>query len=279
MKQSGGLMKKLFGGGAAEDVAHRSSAENIYHCCVHKTASQWIARILSAEETYRGCGLRTHRYQRELPGGADTRKISERTFDKPFPPHTIVTPIYVGWENFTAIPKPPSWRAFFVMRDPRDVLVSWYFSWKHSHPVMGDVGEQREKLKSNSEEDGLCYGIEQLSEQGLFAALRSWMDAPKQSANVAVFRYEDLIDVNQLAVFQKLFAHCDIAMTEPLLRELLAANSFAALAKGRERGTEDVTSHLRKGVHGDWKNHFTPRVRDAFRGATNDLVEVLGYEW
>ena len=74
MKQPGGLMKKLFGGGASDEIAHRSAAENIYHCCVHKTASQWIARILSAEETYRGCGLRTHRYQRELPGGADTRK-------------------------------------------------------------------------------------------------------------------------------------------------------------------------------------------------------------
>lgn len=276
--QSGGLMKKLFGG-KSDEVTHRSVAENVYHCCVHKTASQWIARILAAEEVYRGCGLRTHRYQRELPGGADTRKISERTFDKPFPPHTIVTPIYIGWENFSAIPKPASWRAFFVMRDPRDVLVSWYFSWKHSHPVMGDVGEQREKLQATTEEDGLCYAIDQLHEQGLFAALRSWLAAPKETANAAVFRYEDLIDVNQFAAFKTLFTHCDVAIADGDLRALLDANSFAALAKGRERGTEDVTSHLRKGVHGDWKNHFTPRVADAFRAKTGDLVEALGYLW
>jgi len=271
-------MKKLFGGGKTDEVMHRSVAENIYHCCVHKTASQWIARILAADETYRASGLHTYRYQRELPGGADIRKIGERTFDKPFPPHTIVTPIYIGWENFIAIPKPSSWRAFFVMRDPRDILVSWYFSWKHSHPVMSDIGEQREKLNAASEDEGLCYGIEQLHEQGLFAALRSWIDASKRSPNAAVFRYEDLIDANQLAVFQKLFAHCDIAMPEEKLREVLAANSFAALAKGRERGVEDVTSHLRKGVHGDWKNHFTPRVSEAFRATTGDLVETLGYQ-
>ena len=270
-------MKKLFGGGNAKEMTHRSAADNIYHCCVHKTASQWVARILDAEETYLACGLRTYRYQRELPGGADARKISERTFDKPFPARTIVTPIYIGWENFAAIPKPSAWRAFFIMRDPRDVLVSWYFSWKHSHRVMGDVGEQREKLQAMSEDDGLCYAVEQLHGQGLFAALRSWVSAPPQSANAAVFRYEDLIDANQLNTFQRLFTHCDIAMPEADLRALLAANSFAALAKGRERGVEDVTSHLRKGVHGDWKNHFTPAVEKKFRAVTGDLVEALGY--
>src|SRR5436190_15938066 len=105
-------------------VEYRSSSENIYHCCVHKTASQWILRILSAPETYRFSGLRAHAYQRELAGGADTRKVTERTFDKPFPRRTIVTPIYIDLKSFLAIPKPESFKAFFVMRDPRDILVS-----------------------------------------------------------------------------------------------------------------------------------------------------------
>ncbi len=256
----------------------RTEIENIYHCCVHKTASQWIARILAAQETYQGCGLRAYSYQRDLPGGSDTRKITERTFDRPFPVFSIVTPVYIGRDNFDALPKPDSWRAFTVVRDPRDVLVSWYFSWKHSHPVMGDVGEHREKLRAFSEEAGLCYAVRQLQERGLFTALASWTHHPRSPDRVAVFRYEDLVAEKQLATFEKLFAHCDIEMPRAKLEKLLADNSFTALTQGRARGIEDINSHLRKGTPGDWRNYFTPRVRDTFDSITGDLAVRLGYE-
>lgn len=272
-------LQKLFPdtGGTEPQVMSRSSADNVYHCCVHKTASQWLLRIFSEPDTYRFCGLQAYRYFRELPGGVDERKIKDRTFDKPFPERTIVTPLYIGLDNFRAIPKPNSWRGFFVVRDPRDILVSWYFSWKHSHPVMGDIGKQREQLASMNEAEGLCYGIDELEGNGLFAALRSWKGVLPGDPNLTVVRYEDLIDRDQFEEFRKLFAHCAIALPDDVLRRILQKNSFAAIAKGRERGKEDVTSHLRKGVHGDWKNHFTPQVEEKFRDVTGDLVETLGY--
>ncbi len=256
----------------------RSEVENIYHCCVHKTASQWIARILSAEEIYLGCGLRTYSYQRDLPGGSDTRKITDRTFDCGFPKASIVTPVYIGRENFRAFPKPRSWRAFAVVRDPRDVLVSWYFSWKHSHPVMGDVGEHRRKLHSFGQEDGLCYAVERLQERGLFTALESWNPLAPTCGSVAIFRYEDLIGETQLSTFERLFAHCDIAVSRPKLQKLLAENSFTTLTRGRKRGVEDIHSHLRKGTPGDWRNHFTARVKETFDGITSNLAARLGYD-
>ena len=255
----------------------RSGVENIYHCCVHKTASQWIAAILAARETYQACGLRAYSYQRDLPGGADPRKISERTFESPFPSFSIVTPVYIERGNFESLPKPESWRAFAVVRDPRDVLVSWYFSWKHSHPVMGDVGEHRERLQAFNEEAGLCYAIQQLAGRGLFQALESWANNPAPDDRVAVFRYEDLIGENQLATFESLFAHCDIDMPPRVIRKLLAANSFSAMTRGRARGTEDVQSHLRKGIAGDWRNYFTPQVNETFKTIVGDLPARLGY--
>lgn len=273
--------KRLLGGEDEKDaVAYQTPLENIYHCCVHKTASQWIAKILADDVTYRFCGLKTHRYQRELPGGADDRPIRERTFNRPFPHKTIVTPIYIGLENFLALPKPAAYRAFFVMRDPRDVLVSWYFSWKHSHQVMADVGERREQLQKMSGDEGLIYGIENLAADGLFNALRSWNQVRLAPATeLMVVRYEDLIDAEQFAFYQRLFAHCDIRIPEEPLRDLLQRHSFAALARGRDRGIEDVSSHLRKGIHGDWKNHFSPAVTEKFRNVTGDLIEALGYSW
>lgn len=278
MSPPGALIRAIFSRSRPVSVPRRSNVENVYHCCVHKTASQWIARILAAPETYLGCGLRTYSYQRTLPGGSDARKLTDRTFDRPFPTFSIVTPVYIGHDNFHALPKPASWRAFVVVRDPRDVLVSWYFSWKHSHPIMGDVGEQRERLSAFDEEAGLCYAVRQLQERGLFAALGSWVHAPAACERVAVFRYEDLVGDEQFATFEKLFAHCDIDMSRAVLKNLLKANSFTALTNGRQRGTEDIKSHLRKGMPGDWRNHFTPRVRETFQAMAGDLAMQLGYE-
>ena len=258
---------------------HVSAAENVYHCCVHKTASQWLRKILRDQRTYQYCGLDVYNYEEELPGGVDTRKITERTFDGAFPRSTIVTPIYIDLPGFQRLPKPESFRAFFVPRDPRDVVVSWYFSVKLSHKVMGLIGEVREKLQALPEEEGLQLVIGFVDSRGGFAALRSWQRGVSNDSRLRIFRYEDLTGDEQFATWRQLVAHCDIQMPDDVLREVLKEYAFSALTKGRERGAEDVKSHLRKGIHGDWKNHFTPIVEQKFRATTGGLVEELGYAW
>src|SRR5215212_3669825 len=79
----------------AVGTRHATDVENIFHCCVHKTASQWVRKILADERTYKYSGLEAYNYQRDWPGGVDTRPITERKFTEPFPTHTIVTPIYI----------------------------------------------------------------------------------------------------------------------------------------------------------------------------------------
>lgn len=258
---------------------HVSAAENIYHCCVHKTASQWLRKIFNDRRTYEACGLEVYNYEQELPGGVDTRPITERNFDAAFPSRTIVTPIYIDLPGFNRIPKPQNFRAFFVPRDPRDVVISWYFSVKVSHKAMGVIGGVREKLQAMSEEDGLQHVIEFVETRGLFAALRSWQQGAASDSRLKIFTYEDLTGTDQFKAWRELTHHCDIQIGDGELRQLLNDFAFSTLTKGRERGAEDVQSHLRKGVHGDWKNHFTPAVGQKFRAVTGTLVEELGYQW
>lgn len=258
---------------------HVSGIENVYHCCVHKTASQWLRKIFRDPRTYRYSGLEVYNYEQELPGGVDTRRITERTFDGAFPLRTIVTPIYIDLPGFERLPKPEKFRAFFVPRDPRDVVTSWYFSVKISHKVMNQIGEMRRVLQELPEEEGLQNVIEAVEREGLFAALQSWQRNASQDARLRIFRYEDLTDSNQFATWRQLMDHCDIRMPDDTLRELLAENAFSVLTKGRERGSEDVNAHLRRGVHGDWKTHFTSAVEKKFRDVTGSLVEELGYSW
>jgi hypothetical protein len=258
------------------EVSYRCTLDNVLHCTVQKCASQWIRQILSDSRTFQYCGLLAHQYQCGLPGGFDPRKLTERTFAQPFPTATIVTPIYIDFAGYQSIPKPASYRTFFVMRDPRDVVVSWYFSAKYSHVAHGDLVGIRHDLSRWPEVDGMRWVIDHLKSYGLFQAQRSWADAPSKDPNVMLIRFEDLVGGDQAAWFDRLFGHLDIRIPSEVQREMLQDHSFEMLS-GRARGHEDAHAHYRKGVAGDWQRHFDDRVLAHFSQAAGVVLELWKY--
>jgi hypothetical protein len=259
-------------------VARRSELRNVYHCCVHKTGSQWIRKILADPEVYRVTGLRPFAYAPRLPSDGKNRGYDQLRFESAFPRGTIVSPLYIDHPGFAAIPKPEPWRAFFIARDPRDVVVSWYFSTTHSHPTASNQSLQRTRVRLTgmSEEEGLVFTISSLRDYGLFDALEGWVRAAAASDEVLLVRYEDLIGETADEQWRRLLDHCDVHLGDAERRALLDRYSFERLS-GRRPGEEDPGSKLRKGVAGDWRNHFTPGVVEAFGEATGDLVRRIGY--
>lgn len=258
-------------------LAHRSLALNVYHLCVHKTASQWLRAICSDPAVYRHSGLLPYHYQSEQEGG-EGRPITQRSFDRPFPSRTIVSPLYIDFANFAAVPKAGAYRAFFVQRDPRDIVVSWYFSTRYSHPTKyGRLEGAREHLGQLPLEDGLMQCVDDLERMGLFAALRSWAPSTARDPNVMIVRYEDLVGPSAAAHFERVFLHCDIPLGRTALERLLQRYRFERMSGGRSKGEEDKKSKYRKGQPGDWVNHFTPRVTQKFEAVAGSLVAELGY--
>ncbi len=257
-------------------VRHHSEVRNIYHCCVHKTGSQWIRKVFADPAVYRATGLRTYAYGPRLDDVARSRTYQNISFDRPFSARRIVSPLYMPHDGFVALPKPEPWRAFFVTRDPRDVVVSWYFSSISSHPTNSSRGmqEARDHLATLDEERGLIDSIARLARYGLFDALGSWVGAG--GAEVMVVRYEDLIGDDRDHWWKRLLEHCHVPISDADRESLLARYSFQVLS-GRRPGQEDTGSKLRKGVAGDWRNHFTPAVEAAFAETTGGLVRRLGY--
>ena len=123
-------------------VDRRSEVRNIYHCCVHKTGSQWVRKVLADPAVYRETGLRTYAYGPRLDDGDRSRATAtSRSTDRSRPPHRLA-PVHALRRLHGAEQAGP-WRAFFVMRDPRDVVVSWYFSSISSHPTNSSRGLPR----------------------------------------------------------------------------------------------------------------------------------------
>jgi len=244
-------------------VVSRCEYQNIYHCAMQKTASQWIKALFSDPAVYRHSGLLPYvpRYYRWRS-------------PQPFPVNRAVLSLFASYERLASIPKPDRYRAFFVLRDPRDMVVSNYFSTRNSHAPMGDIPQVRSVLQEKPFKDGMLYLIGHLAEKGTFKALQSWATA-SSSETIGLFRYEDLTGERQAAEVDRLMRHCGIAIPSSELADLLARYSFARMRGGRR--SAGAVSHYRKGTAGDWRNHFDDDIHEAFAAATGNLVELLGY--
>jgi hypothetical protein len=240
-------------------VASRSDLANVYHVAVRKTASQWIKALFSDPIVYRYSGLLPY-----VP------RYYKWQHPEPPPRGRVALSMFLSYKKFETIPKPDRWRAFFVYRDPRDMVVSSYFSTLRTHGPMGDIPQLREELAGKSEKDGLIHLIGHLNKKGTFRALRSWATAAEDD-RIALFRYEDLTGEQQAAELDRLLRHCGIIVPPDDLATLRERYSFA-----RMRGGQAV-SHYRKGAAGDWQNHFDDDIYQAFATATGNLIELLGY--
>jgi hypothetical protein len=243
-------------------VEDRSPFVNVYHCAVRKTASQWVKSVFSDPIVYRRSGLVT--YDPRYYGWKDPRVC---------PPQRIGLSLYFPYKRYLKMPKPAEHRTFFIYRDPRDLLVSSYFSTRDSHTPMGDVLEVRSALRERSPKDGMLYLIEHLTRKGMFNAVRSWVEAPP-SETIRLVRYEDLTGERQFAEMDALMRHCGIAIPPEELTTLLDKYSFSRMNERKKAGE---ISHYRKGKSGDWRNHFDDDIEQAFRNATGNLLDILGY--
>jgi SAM-dependent methyltransferase len=237
---------------------NEKTCPTIFHVTHWKAGSQWIFKIL------REC----------TPDLIIPAQVAELQFlhDK-VQSGKVYPTVYVTKEQFDSVELPEDWRRFIVFRDLRDTLISGYFSMKISHPIISPrIAYQREILQDLNQEDGLIFLLDVFLNDSANIQ-RSWLDAGEP-----FLRYEDLIANDVEILTPILLDQCRLPVSREKLEEVIIANRFDRWTGGRERGQEDITSHARKGIAGDWKNYFTPRVERIFNAKYGDLIVRTGYE-
>jgi hypothetical protein len=168
----------------------------------------------------------------------------------------------------------PEFVGFHVIRDPRDAIVSGYFSHLYSHPEDGwpELAEHRHRLQQLDPDQGLHLEIE-WSAQFIDFVLEWRYDGP----NILELRMEDMV-VDTMRSWESILRHLGIDdLPDGYLGDVLTKFSFERLAGGRSPGEEDKKHHYRRGVPGDWRNYLTPAHLAAIRERYGDLNERLGY--
>jgi hypothetical protein len=271
----------------------------------HKCASMWVHGI--CEQVCLDLGLRLGCVFGEKEFGADLQRyVRERNVEF----------LLYGNADFHQVQRLPAenLRAFHYVRDPRDIVVSAYFSHRNSHSTDAwpELLEYREKLRSCSKEQGLFLELEFRSQQ--FQEMRSWKQL---TANGSIRRYQvEEVIARPYETFLEIFGWLGLLDQEHYsaskrLRFLLAKvgcrlerlmgsavhlpraisampaegllgivneRDFSRLSGGRRQGQADPGSHYRRGVHGDWLNHFSVEHLQVFKERYGDLVLQYGYE-
>ncbi len=230
----------------------------VFHITHRKAGSQWVAEILKQ------CAPSRFVTPKEFAG---------HFYDTPIKSGSIYAAVYAAKHDFDAVINLGSFphKKFVVIRDLRDTLISEYFSLKYSHPLIHErYRKWREILMGCDKTQGLLYIMDEiLPEYADFQ--RSWIDT-----DAWLIKYEDLIR-DEFKIFEKIIEHCQIAISQQRLSDIVCNNSFEVVT-GRRRGQEDLIAHQRKGIIGDWQNHFSDLVTEEFKERFGKILIKTGYE-
>lgn len=165
-----------------------------------------------------------------------------------------------------------------MVRDPRDVVTSHFHYVTEKHP-----GHRLHEHYRSLPDDGArlmasIRGVdgEHTRDGDPLEGIEEWMDrflAWNEQPYTAVLRFEDLIGPRgggsreaQVETVETVADHIGVDLTDEEV-DYVARNTFST-----------GSSTFRKGLIGDWRNHFEPEHVEAFKQAAGDHLLDLGYE-
>ena len=231
-----------------------------------KTGTTWVLKLIASLPGYRPAGnLRgeIEHYRRAAPGD-----------------------VFHGHDFFSAdlqtILDAAGIRRVLTVRDPRDQTVSRMFHLRREkrHPW-------HDQFVRLDDDDALLACIEGRDDEtlpGVRAMMRLTESWQIHDPVVTVVRYEDLLE-NPECNLRQVFERLGIPVSDALLRAIVARNRFRRLTVGRRfwqksrtHGESDERSHYRKGIRGDWMNHFRLRHKERFKQLAGETLIAWGYE-
>jgi hypothetical protein len=115
-----------------------------------------------------------------------------------------------------------------------------------------------------------------MEESTLLPELEQWFRTPLAYK----VRYEDL-KKQPVETLQGVLNYLGLAIDEKAIEKVVRAHSFKAKS-GRQAGEERKELPMRKGIVGDWRNHFDQECIATFKtareGRWNRLLVEMGYE-
>ena len=203
----------------------------------------------------------------------------------PFPQHSILPIGFPAVVHGHELPSNKFPLGVYVMRDGRDVMVSSYFHMRSDLQAGGNYSRYSAVFRN--------FDLHAPAQENLPKFIESQASVPLcrdgnwgkhvssyfllDHPGLKLLRYETL-RTEPVAAFAALIeAMTSGAVDENQVQESIGRFSFERLA-GRMPNSEDSNSYLRKGVIGDWRNHFNRASARIFDRHFGQALIRCGYE-
>lgn len=164
--------------------------------------------------------------------------------------------------------------ALYLVRDPRDVAVSW--AHHSSRPIDNAIDFMARA--STIAADPTRYGRMAQHLSSWSGHVLSWLEAEPRPL---VVRYEDLL-ADPAAMLARAASHCGLGAEPAAVDAAVASTRFEALReaeaeKGFYNGQTQGQRFFRRGEAGGWRDTLTPVQADRIARDHGTVMERLGY--
>jgi|LWDU01.1.fsa_nt_gi hypothetical protein len=243
----------------------------------HKCASQWTLNVFrqlaGIKNEFLYMGNREPEkingvFQNEIDNHPTLHNKKIYITDPKFPGVGIWENINVKDEKFKSL-FPPISNTVTIIRDPRDILISGYYSHKKSHPVIEglwkDLPVQRSVLLKLNKEEGLLSTIDFLSYQ--FNNLKHLY-----KSKVTFFLFEDVV-YNPYQIVKNILNVWDIKATNKNIKKVVDKYTLENLKSGKVKTPPFNSDHYRSGRPGEWKDVLSVKVLNKFYKKYPNLID------
>lgn len=246
-------------------VKRKGKLNNLYFATTQKSGSQWLKAIFDDPRIKKYTKLYT--YPQHNYDGDE--------FHKRFPKYTFVPGIYFAYPIFQKfVKKPKNYKIIYVIRDPRNIVVSWYYSVSKTHRALPGIIKTRKILNGMDKEEGITFAIKYLGNK--FSEMRSWIDLAKDNEDIIILKFEDLISDSRDNLL-KIFKFLNISIPEEVVIEVLKDYTKEKLRSKDIKNKPTTESHYRK-VSSNHLDVFNEDHYTLFNNINGNLLEIMEYK-
>lgn len=250
----------------------RCTKPSILHFSFNKAATQYVKGLLIDVARRNGLTpalLHDYAFHHAMPFLDHLDREEMSRYAHVFKPAGYLYTVFGGM--IEGIPSLEKFKVVLVVRDPRDILVSDYYSIAYSHAIPeGDKKEvylsrRAAALASSLDEHVLAHAAKV---RAIFEKYQTHLFPVCPGAHVA--RYEDMV-----ACFPEwldaLLAACGLEVPQNVREKILTDH------EARRPKSEDVRKHLRKGVPGEHREKLLPGTVERLDEIFGDILPHFGY--
>ena len=250
--------KRLLSNGHIE----ASDLQSILFFTTYKCASSFAGEIineLTANAGYKHVNFDSYFYHLEKDTDIEYEKIFSKNVFR------ASGFIYGPMRNYQPIPGIKQYKTLLILRDPRDVLVSHYYSAKYSHEVSTTKMLQKRRIAQGQDIDE--FVLERLEE---FAIIYEQYKLNILPLEGTIFvRYEDMISNPKdfiIKLYKILNINIDIEHIEEIVKNRMAMPKI-----------EDKYSHRRSGKSGQYLEKLNSKTVKAINSRLANVIDAFDF--